>query len=545
MIRILLVEDNRGDARLFAELIEELPERPFAVTAVDSLATAVTVIDGYDVVFLDLSLPDSHGLDTLAAMRDASTSTPIVVLTGSDDESLALEVMKRGAQDYLRKAEITPSLIARTAWYAIERRKVDASAKRLAVANEATRRARLIASVTSAINASFELTTTLAEVTRLLVPTLADFVVIDLVKDTQLVRVAHASRDRTLEAVMGSSAYRFVAEGGPVRRALAEGSSLVFGHAELSGVTANDDSYHRAAARAGAHSMLVTPLATRDRIVGAITYLSTTPEHTFDDPEQLLLAEEVAHRVAVGIDNARLYATAQQAIRARDELLAVVSHDLRNPLGIVALALGMIERDPAQSEVAVPRAKRGIERMQRLIEDLLDIARIEAGTLHVEPAPIVLGTFLTDAIEQHRDLATDKGVHLVADFEGRIGAAVADRHRLGQAVANLLANAVKFTPAGGTIRVSAVTHSDRVVIAVADDGPGISPEHIDHVFDRYWQPERRRDGLGLGLAIVKGIVDAHGGTVEVESILGQGATFRVVLKRNRSMPTEALAALER
>src|SRR5688500_16946291 len=123
MTRLLLVEDNRGDARLFAELLIEVPNGQFVLTTVETLADAVAAVAAHDVVFLDLSLPDAHGLSTLTAMVSAAPSTPVVVLTGNDDDRVAVDAVKAGAQDYLRKAEITPSLIARTAWYAIERQK--------------------------------------------------------------------------------------------------------------------------------------------------------------------------------------------------------------------------------------------------------------------------------------------------------------------------------------------------------------------------------------------------------------------------------------
>jgi signal transduction histidine kinase len=221
----------------------------------------------------------------------------------------------------------------------------------------------------------------------------------------------------------------------------------------------------------------------------------------------------------------------QRAVRGRDELLAVVSHDLRNPLNIVALALQMMEGDPATAGNALPRAKRAADRMLRLIEDLLDVARIDAGTLSVEPTRVEVAALLDELFEQNRVLAADRRIVLVRDYDRHVGFALADRHRLGQVVTNLVGNALKFTPVAGTIRLGAETRGDRIAIWVSDTGPGIPPEHLGHIFDRFWQPHQRRDGVGLGLAIVKGIVDAHGGTIEVESTPGVGTTFRILLTR--------------
>ncbi|HSN27964.1 MAG TPA: HAMP domain-containing sensor histidine kinase, partial [Kofleriaceae bacterium] len=176
-------------------------------------------------------------------------------------------------------------------------------------------------------------------------------------------------------------------------------------------------------------------------------------------------------------------------------------------------------------------AKRGADRMLRLIEDLLDVARIDSGTLRIEPSRTDVVAMLEDQLEQHRVLAADRRITLVRDFERGLGHAHADRHRIGQALANLVGNALKFTQPGGTIRIGADVSGDRVAIWVSDTGPGIPSEHLGHIFDRFWQPEQRRDGVGLGLAIVKGIIDAHGGAIDVESTVGVGTTFRFTLPR--------------
>ena len=543
--RILLVEDNRADARLFAELLREVPNSAFALTVSDTLAAALAAMPGHDVVFLDLSLPDAHGTETLTRALAVAGKTPIVVLTGNDDDRVAMEALKAGAQDYLKKGDITPSLIARTAWYAIERKKAEEHAQRLAFVDAAARRARFVSAVANAATASFELDKTLVEVAKLLVPTLADYCVIDLVHGERIDRVAWAAHDPRLADVLGELSRRYVPKlthpHSPVAAVVASRRPLLVPAFDARSI-APDEQYVRDIELLGPRSMLVVPLVARDRAVGAITLVFGASDRTYGEPDRHL-AEEVAERIALGIDNAQLYASAQRAIRGRDDLLAVVSHDLRNPLGVVALALQMIEREPAAIETALPRAKRGIDKLQRLIEDLLDVARIENGTLAVDLRTSDLAPVVDDAFELHKTLAASKGIRLVREIEPGLGAARIDRHRFGQALANLIGNAIKFTPKDGVVRLVASTQGEHLEVAVTDSGMGIAPEHVAHIFDRFWQRERRGDGVGLGLAIVKGILDAHGAAIEVDSTLGQGSRFRILLPRVRSAMTVEMPPL--
>lgn len=537
-MNILLVEDNEADARLFAELLAELEGRPFTLTPTRTLADAIAKIGGHDVVFLDLSLPDAHGLATLTRMVQAARNVPIVVLTGNEDQRLAVEAMKAGAQDYLVKGEIVPSLIARTARYAIERKAAEENARRLATSDQAAQRARFITSLTSAISSSLDLTETLPQVAKLLVPTLGDFATIDLVRDGRIDRVACATADPEHEDAIRELA-TYMPHANPrsaVHAAIERREPVVLNQADWTSVSA-DARMHEILTQMRLCGLLVLPLIARGRVVGAVSVL-TGPSGRVYDHDLLRLGEDVAERIALGIDNATLYAEVQRAVRGRDELLAVVSHDLRNPLNIVALALQMMEGDPAAADSAMPRAKRAADRMLRLIEDLLDVARIDSGTLSVEPTRVEIGGLLDEMFEQNRALAADRRILLVRDYDRHVGYAVADRHRIGQALANLISNALKFTPVAGTIRIGAEVRGERIAIWVADTGPGIAPEHLDHIFERFWQPHQRRDGVGLGLAIVKGIVAAHGGTVEVESTPGAGTTFRILLNRVARITSE-------
>ena len=476
MIRILLVEDNRADARLFEELVSEIPGRPFALEVAGTLAEARARAASCDMVFLDLSLPDAHGIATVTEMATAARSLPIVVLTGTDDPRIWEDAMRAGAQDYLTKAEITPSLVERTVRYARERKRTVEDAQRLAIATEAARRAGFLSTLGAAIASSLDLDVMLPAVAKLLVPTLGESCTIDLVRDGVRSRLA------------------------------ASGTSEVRRNYE-------------------------TALVARGRVVGAIICgLDREP-----DEDLRRLANEAADRIAIGIDNAMLYATAQRAVRARDELMAVVSHDLRNPIGVVALALNMVEEDPAMVSAALPRAKRAVDRMIHLIDDLLEIARIENGTLKIEPKPVPTNQILEDAIEQHGALAEQRGITLELASSTSAVANV-DRQRVGQAISNLVGNSLKFTPAGGRIRIGARAEANEVVLSIEDTGKGISREHLGHIFDRFWQPPNTtRDGVGLGLAIVKGIVDAHGGRITVESTPGVGTAFQIALPVDYSM----------
>ena len=485
MMRVLVVEDNPGDARLLEELLSEIPQGGFTVTRTATLADAVALASEHEVVLLDLSLPDANGVETVARMVAAARALPIVVLTGTDDDRTAIDAVAAGAQDYLRKSEITPALLGKCLRYAVERKKAEENAQKLfllelerARSAEIVRRAQFVAEVTAAVSSSLDIDECLQRVAERLVPTLGERCAIDLViAPERMRRIAIAPADAT--DLVGDS-----------------------------------------------RAKLVTPLVSRDRVVGAITYAAARGFTS----EDRVLADDIAERIALGIENARLFADAQRAIRGRDELLAIVSHDLRNPLGVVDLTIGMLETDPEALQSVLPRAKRAVDRMQRLIEDLLELARIDAGTLGVEPRPLDLSGLLEDAYEQHRMLAAEKGLKLVRDIAPRLATVNADRHRLSQVIANLLGNAIKFTPTGGTVQFAARPNDSSVVLEVGDTGPGIPREQLDHIFERFWQASaRRKDGVGLGLAIVKGIVDAHGGRIDVESDVGRGTTFRITL----------------
>lgn len=282
-------------------------------------------------------------------------------------------------------------------------------------------------------------------------------------------------------------------------------------------------------------SLVAVPLVAANRVVGAIGLIASSGSPVYD-ARHVRLAEEFAWRTAMALENARLYRTARQATKLRDEVLAIVAHDLRNPLGTIAMQAAMLRRR------AQPRAgteatsgeviQHAASRMTRLIEDLLDVSRMEAGRLDVQPSPLAPGPFLSECLGTQRHLAEAAAIELRLGDVAGLPPVLADRHRLAQVVENLVGNALKFTGAGGRITVAAEARGDEVLFSVRDTGAGIQPEHLPHVFDRFWQARRaERQGAGLGLPIAKGIVEAHGGRIRVESTPGRGTAFFFTIPR--------------
>ncbi len=228
-----------------------------------------------------------------------------------------------------------------------------------------------------------------------------------------------------------------------------------------------------------------------------------------------------------------LYEQTQRAVQARDEVVAVVSHDLRNPLNALIMAVGMAEQRPDDAEgirAKLAVIRRSAERMNRLIVDLLDVTRIDTGNLVLERESHAVAALVDDAVQVQRVLAESRGIALRAEVAEGLPEVRVDRGRLSQVFENLIGNALKFTPTGGAIVVRASRDGTRVRFTVSDTGSGIPSENLPHVFNRFWQERRTAgQGTGLGLSIVKGIVEAHGGEVTVESTEGRGSTFAFTL----------------
>ncbi len=392
---------------------------------------------------------------------------------------------------------------------------------------------QFLADASRVLVAALEYEATLQSFARLIVPRLADCVLVAMLEGEELHRVAMAHKDPAQEPMLS------ILERLPVAPDAAVGVQAVVrtGKPELVPevtdaflwATTNNDAYYSVLQKLGWRSTLTIPLVARGRTLGAFILAYTDSGRRYG-PAELVLAEGLAARAALAIDNARLYRASQLATQARDEVLAIVSHDLRNPLNVISLAAGRLQRTPSQ-EGEVWRKQLGViqrsaDQAVHLIQDLLDATKMEAGRFTVEQRPEDVARLVDEAVELHRPLAEARSLRLERQVEDALPPVLADRGRVLQVFSNLIGNALRFTPAGGSITLWAQREPGAVRFSVVDTGPGIPPEHLPHLFERFWQAkEGAREGAGLGLPIARGLVEAHGGHMEVSSTLGQGSTF--------------------
>jgi signal transduction histidine kinase len=238
-----------------------------------------------------------------------------------------------------------------------------------------------------------------------------------------------------------------------------------------------------------------------------------------------------------------------RALRAREDVLAIVSHDMRTPLAVVHTTASMLlnpkyQLSPPQIREQHERIRRNVDLMNRMIGDLLDMASLRAGQLSIEPQPVIINEVLRDAVTAHELAARDKGISLGYDAGNDVMHAQADRARLMQLFQNLIGNSVKFCKAGDRITVVSRTRGNEARIEISDTGPGIAPEDLPHIFDPYYSASRKhqKSGTGLGLYIGKGIVDAHGGRIQCASEPGVGTRFEIALPLAAGMAGASAAA---
>jgi PAS domain S-box-containing protein len=405
-------------------------------------------------------------------------------------------------------------------------------------AEAAERRASFLADATEALDASLDYSTTLQNLADLAVPRISDVCFIDILEHDTARRVASAASSPTLAAT-AQRLHAFPRKSDEpylTRESMVSGRAVLVREAtrrSLERVTQHPD-HLQLLLELHPRSYITVPLLARGRTLGAIALIATTESPTYT-PVDLSLAEELGRRAALAVGNSRLYGMAQDATRAREEILGIVSHDLRNPLSAImmcssALVDGMAGADESLRYMVTAIADSA-SWMNRLIQDLLDMASIESGRLSMERRPEPVEQILAQLDMTFATGAKDADIVLGIGAQPGLPPVLVDGERILQVLANLVANSLKFTPRGGEIRVLASSIAGdptRVAITVSDTGCGIPPEQLPHVFDRFWQARRgaSQRGTGLGLAISRGIVEAHGGSISAESEVGRGSAFR-------------------
>jgi PAS domain S-box-containing protein len=397
---------------------------------------------------------------------------------------------------------------------------------------------RFLAEAGEVLASSLGANETIRNVARIAVPTLADAAIVSVFHGDihRGVAVAHINRSRA-EALQvlreespvdlrGSHAVAEVIRTGrtltiidsqttePRLVALLSDSGTIFADAPVS-------------------SAVVLPLVARGQLLGVMELYTVQRKL---DPDDVALAEDVSRRAALAIDNARLHEQVTLGLRARDDMIGIVSHDLRNPVNAVKMLTGAIlgtERStPLPLDVVEYSTiiRQASEQMDSLIRDLLDVTRIEAGRLKVETSPAEVTELLNDALRTLSPVANAKSIDLRFSTEQGLPMVSVDRERIRQALSNLIGNSVKFSPRGSVIDLRAERRDNEVVVSVSDRGPGMNEEQLSHAVDRFWQSRRTdREGAGLGLAITRGIIEAHGGKIWVESKEGEGSKFSFTL----------------
>jgi signal transduction histidine kinase/DNA-binding response OmpR family regulator len=539
---ILLVDDEEANLDLLEGFLRSEGYETLVRTTDSRQVLALMDAHRPDLVLLDLHMPFKDGhtvLRELAVHVPADDYVPVLVLTADVTTEARERALSGGARDFLTKPFDVVEVLLRVRNLLETRVLYTRQRQAREAAERAERRAAFLAEASRVLATSFDTSTTLAQLARLAVPELADLCVVDVLEaDATYRQVGAAHVDPEKEGMIRSVAPRERTRNHPFAAMFATGEAVLLSEVPDSfvrEVAGTGPAMEALVGAIGARSAMVVPLRAGDRPIGGITLVSAESGRRFDG-DDLALAQELATRAALAVENARLFAQAQAATRARDEMLAVVAHDLRNPLSTISLGAELL-LDTTEDDAAhafhrrhLSTVKRSAERMNRLIQDLLDVTRVAGGKMALAPQEEDLSSLLGEAAAMLRPLAEARGIGFGTRGMQGLPRLRVDGARIMQVISNLVGNAIKFTPEGGTVTLAAACEGGDLRISVVDTGTGISPEALPHVFGRFWQADDAdRRGLGLGLAIARGIVEAHGGRIWVESEVGRGSIFQFTL----------------
>jgi signal transduction histidine kinase/DNA-binding NarL/FixJ family response regulator len=574
---LLLVDDEEANLDLLEALLDSEGYRRLVRCGDARRAVDLVERTRPDIVLLDLHMPFRSGFEVLADIRARTPPgeyLPVLVLTADVTPEARERALREGARDFVTKpfdaVEVllrVHNLLETRVLYGLQHR-----ARRAAEAAEA--RATLLADASRVLGASLDRATPMAQLAHLLVPRLADGCAIDVAESGTWRRVATAgtlddgrpptdvdeadrrgsSGDAPRSGVHGDPAWDGSASsgsamGGPASSSTASTDPMAAGPTRTDPMardTAGGDtrsrdvpSSHAVSSDAGSDgddgvADPATLTVALEGGGGTIGRLRLVRAGGFDADERAL-ADELRRRAALALENVRLFAEARAATEAREWTLSVVAHDLRNPLAAIRMCAEMsLHLLPPRVSPAVRENLEAVQQtsaqVYRLVDDLLDVSSAQHGTFSLLRRETTAAQLFAEAAATLRPLAASRGQTLSFAAGAGLPPLLVDGGRLVQVLSNLVGNAVKYAPRGGTIAVRCEMAGGEPRFSVADEGPGIAAEHLPHLFGAFWQgkPADRR-GVGLGLAIARTLVEAHGGRIWVESTPGEGTTVHFTL----------------
>ncbi len=473
-LNLLIVDDDEADRIALRRAVGKFSESAKITELVSGKDAIATILGGdFDCVFLDYKLPDADGLEILRDVREHDDVTPVVAFTGRGNELVAVDWMKAGATDYMSKAMLTPDGVGMALRYAMKVR--DA---RLAAHKSETALAR---------NESF---------LRAILDNMQD--AIGVADSDGIIR----SVNRRCETLMGyredECLGKRVADLCP---GVLDEPAVAFAELQETG----GKSFEIEVQKEGGRPMQL---------------------------EVSLFPIETISETLIGL-NLRDVSARQELAALQDTFVSIVSHELRTPVtsiygSIKLLLAGLSGNIDGEATNLLEICRRNCQRLILLLNDILDMQKIQAGKMEIAPMSVDVGEFLRECVDGNDGIASGEGIELVASVAGGPLTMFADPVRMQQVVANLVSNAIKFSPSGSTVTLRATANSGSIRFEIADNGPGILPEHADVVFERFGQVHEHtadKKGTGLGLPISKALVEAHGGAIGFETIDSAGTVF--------------------
>ena len=679
VLNILLIEDNPGDIRLLQEILREVTTTQCQITPVMTLAAAVEQLSGgtdnntfaspflpdpaspllraskdFDVILLDLSLPDSQGIDSFLDLHDRYPYIPIVVLTGLDDQDLAISAMQQGAQDYLIKGQVDSNLLLRSMRYSIERERTETDLRlaKIELEQRVIERTHDLQQINDRLQLELserqkaEIALDISRSRFASILEIASDAIIAIDRDRQITLFNQGAEQifgypnreaigRSLDLLLPQEFVDLIAtcpanrqqiptagnQPPPIREA---GQQVIGTRKDGSQFPAETSVSYLELEHERVCTIVLRDVTVRQQIennlrdalqkldfhfenspLAAIEWdreyrvsrWSATAEKIFGwssaqvvgkrPDEWKFVASEDAERIAQtmsqiagGIEVSNItsnrnycqdgtivdcewYNSIQfddagrmeslfslvldvthrhQMERIKNEFISVVSHELRTPLTSICGSLklldsGLLNQQPAKEKRLLTIAVANTDRLIRLVNDILDIERIESGTVQMVKSVCKVSELMAKAVEAIEPLAEGAGIHITASNSG--GQVWVDPDRMIQAFTNLLGNAIKFSPRGSRIWFIASQQTGQMLFQIRDYGRGIPADKLEIIFERFQQVDgsdaRSGEGTGLGLAICRSIIQQHGGKISVESVFGEGSMFSCSIPRSPSI----------